>query len=129
MPRPVGGAGVSTTNELASNAGGAASRAAIDFCIWAIDVRGWKGWTKPFVIYGVNPMVAFVGSGLMAKILGMIRLDVGGKMMSLQAASYQLLYAPYFTAKFASLLWGLTFVLFWLAVLWVFYKRGWILKV
>ena len=27
-----------------------------------------SGWTKPFVVYGVNPMLAFLGSGLMARI-------------------------------------------------------------
>ena len=30
-------------------------------CIWVIDIRQLRGWTKPFVIYGVNPIVAFVG--------------------------------------------------------------------
>ena len=29
---------------------------------------GVKRWTKPFVIYGMNPMVAFVGSGVMARL-------------------------------------------------------------
>ena len=31
--------------------------------MWIVDVHGLKRWTKPFVIYGMNPMVAFVGSG------------------------------------------------------------------
>ena len=88
--------------------------------IWAIDIQGWKGWTKPFVIYGVNPMAAFVGSGIMAKLFD---------MWGFKSWSYHLLYEPYFPAKFASLLWGLSFVLLWLAILWVFYKRGWILRV
>ena len=35
--------------------------------MWIVDVHGVKRWTKPFVIYGMNPMVAFVGSGVMAR--------------------------------------------------------------
>ena len=89
-------------------------------CIWIIDIRGIRGWTKPFVIYGVNPLVAFVGSGIMAKLLDMWRL---------KSLSYQVLYEPYFPAKVASLLWGLTFVLFWLIVLWVLYRKQWFLRV
>ena len=48
------------------------SRAGIA-CVVARDVHvdrrreqsSW--WTKPFVIYGVNPILAFVGSGVMAR--------------------------------------------------------------
>lgn len=100
------------------------------FCIWLIDLRKVQWWTRPFVIYGVNPMVAFLGSGLMARLIGsLIKVDVGGKTLSLQAASYQLFYEPYFAPKFASLLWAISFVGVWLAILWVFYRKNWILKV
>lgn len=98
-------------------------------CIWMIDIRGWRGWTKPFVIYGVNPLIAFIGSGLMARIIGMWKVQVDGRAISFKQFTYQLLYAPYFPPKLASMLWGLTFVLFWLAVLWVLYRRKWFLRV
>jgi len=89
-------------------------------CIWLIDLKGVKGWTKPFEIYGVNPMLAFIGSGIMARVLG---------MAGLQLASYKLYYAPYFSPKLASLLWGLSFVLLWLGILAIFYRKRWILKI
>ncbi|HSP35560.1 MAG TPA: DUF5009 domain-containing protein [Thermoanaerobaculia bacterium] len=97
-------------------------------CLWAIDIRGWRGWTKPFVIYGVNPLVAFVGSGIMARLLGMIKVNVGGVEKNLQQASFELIQ-PYFEPKFASLVWALAFVTFWLGVLAIFYRKRWILKV
>jgi len=49
--------------------------------IWIIDVREWRGsrsggaWTKPFVVYGVNPLIAFLGSGAMARLLGIIKIE------------------------------------------------------
>ncbi|GAC1398302.1 MAG: DUF5009 domain-containing protein [Thermoanaerobaculia bacterium] len=99
-------------------------------CLWLIDLRGVRGWTKPFVVYGVNPMVAFVGSGLMARLFGsLIKVNVGGQPTSLLAASYQILYEPFFEPRFASLLWALSFVLLWLGILSIFYRRGWMLKV
>ncbi len=98
-------------------------------CLWAIDIRGWRGWTKPFVIYGLNPLVAFVGSGLMARLLGMIKVNVAGKPTAIGQASYELWFEPFFEPKFASLLWALAFVAFWLGVLTIFYRRKWILRV
>jgi predicted acyltransferase len=94
-------------------------------CIWIIDVRGWRGWTKPFVVYGVNPLIAFIGSGVMARLLGIIKIgDV-----SLQAWTYRTWFKPYFSPHLGSLLWALCFVLLWLAILWVLWRRKIVLKV
>src|SRR6185312_8174779 len=32
---------------------------------WIIDVKRVTWWTRPVVIYGINPIIAFVGSGMM----------------------------------------------------------------
>jgi predicted acyltransferase len=102
----------------------------LGLCIWIIDVKGVRGWTRPFVIYGVNPMIAFLLSGIAARFIGSLwKVNVGGKEVSAQAASYQLLFEPYFTPHFASLLWGLSFVLVFLLILALLHRRGIILKV
>ena len=93
-------------------------------CIWVIDIRGWQGWTKPFVVYGVNPLIAFLGSGAMARLLGIIKIDG----TTLHAWSYRP-FKAYFEPHFASLLWALMFVGVWLAILWFLYKRNIVLKV
>ncbi|HEY3053976.1 MAG TPA: DUF5009 domain-containing protein [Thermoanaerobaculia bacterium] len=99
-------------------------------CLWLIDLRGYRGWTKPFVIYGVNPLVAFIGSGLMARLFGsLIKVNVGGTPTSLNEASYKLFFEPYFEPRFASLLWAIAFVTLWLGILAIFHRRRWILKV
>lgn len=94
-------------------------------CIWIIDVKGWRGWTKPFVVFGVNPLIAFVGSGMMARLLGIIK--VGG--VPLQAKIYRTLFKPYFDPQFASLLYALAFVGIWWAILAILYRRNIVLKV
>jgi len=99
-------------------------------CLWIIDMNAMRGWTKPFVVYGVNPLVAFVGSGIMARLIGsLIKVNVGGKVVSLQQASYQLAFQPFLPDRLASLLWGLSFVAFWLGILWLLYRRNIIVKV
>jgi predicted acyltransferase len=93
-------------------------------CIWIIDIRQIRGWTKPFVIYGVNPLVAFVGSGVMARLIGsLIKVNVDGKPTPLQAWSFQV-FKLLFPLKFASLMWGLSFVALWLGILWLLYRRN-----
>jgi len=31
--------------------------------MWLVDYNNVRGWTKPFVVFGVNPIVAFVSIG------------------------------------------------------------------
>ena len=52
---------------------------------WLIDVKGYKTWSTPFVIYGMNAITVFVLSGLIAKSMGLIRwvAEDGQKMSPL----------------------------------------------
>ncbi|HUJ12535.1 MAG TPA: DUF5009 domain-containing protein [Thermoanaerobaculia bacterium] len=98
-------------------------------CLWLVDVRHVSGWTKPFIVYGVNPLIAFAGSGVMARIIySLWKVHLGGKEIAIQAASYRLAFQPYFPEKMASLLWALCFVAFWYGVLWLLYRRNIIVK-
>ena len=98
-------------------------------CLWLVDVRHISGWTKPFIVYGVNPLIAFVGSGLMARLTdSLLKINVGGKPVSWHQASYQLWFEPFFPEKFASLLWALCFVALWLGILSLLYRRNIIVK-
>lgn len=95
---------------------------------WACVILAiWMRWlpAKPFRVFGVNPMIAFVGSGVMARLLGIVK--IGG--VSLGALSYRTLYKPYFEPHFASLLWALTFVAVWYVILWALDRRGLHLRV
>jgi predicted acyltransferase len=93
--------------------------------ILAIEGRRQRAWAKPLVIYGMNPLVAFLGSGLMARLLGMIRIDGS----PLQVILYRTLFRDYFPPHLASFLFAFSFVLVWLAILWALYRRGIVLKV
>jgi len=95
-------------------------------CLWMIDVRNWRGWTKPFVVYGVNPLIAFAGSGLMARTTDSL-IKIHG--VSLHQLTFAHWFEPFFPEKLASLLWALCFVGLWLVVLWLLHRRNIIVKV
>lgn len=99
-------------------------------CMWLIDYQNVRKWAKPFVIYGTNPLVAFVGSGLMARTTdSLIKVNWTGERTSLHQATFALFFEPFFTEKFASLLWGLCFVTLWFGVLALLYRRNIVLRV
>jgi predicted acyltransferase len=93
-------------------------------CAWLIDVRAMRRWAAPLVSYGKNPMVAFVGSGLMARLLGMIHVAWGGETMSLQQAIYRGVFASWLTPRNASLGYAIGFVAVWYGILRLLEKRG-----
>jgi predicted acyltransferase len=97
--------------------------------VWLIDIRGRKRWVAPLVSYGLNPMLAFVGSGLMAKAMGLIRVPWEGESVSLQQAIHRTVFAPWLEPRNASLAYAVAFVLLWYGILRVLEKRGVVFKV
>ena len=99
-------------------------------CMWIIDEHRVTGWTKPFVVYGMNPIIAFVGSGIMARLIySIFKMESAGQQISLQAWLYQTFFASWLAPKNASLLFAISFVVVWFAILWVLYRRRIFLKV
>jgi predicted acyltransferase len=100
-------------------------------CMWIIDVHRVTGWTKPFVVFGMNPIVAFVGSGVMARLIYTIFKVPGpdGQPVPVQAAFHDAVFASWLPPRLASLCFALTFVLFWYAILAVMHRQRIYLKV
>jgi len=94
--------------------------AVLAFCYWTVDVRGWKKWAQPFMWYGVNPL----GIYFLASFTGIVsvRHHIGDR--TLKDILYNSVYAnltasPYFN----SMLYGLTYVLLFLVVAWLLYRK------
>jgi predicted acyltransferase len=97
---------------------------------WIVDIHKITWWTKPFIIFGTNPIVAFVGSEVMARtIYSLIKFPFHGKTVSLQAAIYQTAFASWLPPKDASLLFAVCIMLVWLAILTVLHRKQIYLKV
>jgi predicted acyltransferase len=102
---------------------------ALAMLLWLADHKGWKRALAPFVTYGLNPMLAFVGSGMMARAMGLIRFSVDGERISLQQVVYRNVFASWLDPRNASLAYALGFVLLWYGVLRIFERRGIVLRV
>lgn len=85
---------------------------------WLLDVKGITAWSRPFAIFGTNAIAAYVGSGVLAKLLLAVKWSDGaGGTVSLQKWLYVNLYDAPLPDYVASFAWALTHVLIWLAVL------------
>jgi len=93
-------------------------------CYYLIDVLGYRWWTKPFVIFGVNALALFVFSGIMARILGIIRvMGPQGQDISLQQWIFTNLFLSWAEPVNASLAYAVSFILLWLFLMWLLYRR------
>ncbi|CAA9309056.1 MAG: N-acetylglucosamine related transporter, NagX, partial [uncultured Gemmatimonadaceae bacterium] len=98
--------------------------------MWVVDVHRVRRWTSPFLAFGVNPTIAFVASGVLARIIySIVKVDYAGKRVSLQAAVHESLFASWLPPRVASLAFALSYVLLFLAVLGVLRRRNIIFKV
>ena len=98
--------------------------------MWLVDYCNVKWWTKPFVVFGVNPIVAFVGSGVLARLIYTLwHVNYHGKSVAVQDAIYQSVFLPWLPPRMASLAFAIAFVLLWYGILTVLYRRNIILKV
>ncbi len=103
---------------------------ALGVSIWVVDVKKMRWGTEPFVIYGMNPIIAFVGSGVVARIIySLVMVSYGGKTVSLETAIYESAFASWLDPRNASLAFAICVVVFWFAILTVLYRRKIFLKV
>ncbi len=98
--------------------------------LWLLDLKGWRGWARPAVVFGSNALVVFVGSGVLARVLYLVKVPVdGGRHISLKHFIYSRLLVPWAGELNGSLAFAVLFILLWLAVLWVLYRRRIFIKV
>jgi predicted acyltransferase len=104
---------------------------AIATCAWLVDIRGWRAWIRPFIPFGMNPIVAFVASGVLSRFLyTLVKVPRNGTLVSVQSAWFDSLFAPLFSdPRDASLLFALVYVAVFYAGLRLMHHRGIIVKV
>jgi predicted acyltransferase len=99
-------------------------------CYWSIDVKGWRGWTRPFVILGSNAITLYVVSGLLAETLGLIQVTgPDGRETSLGNYLYVTLLVPIASPKNASLMYAFANLAVLFALLAWMYRRRIFLRV
>ncbi len=99
-------------------------------CYWLIEIKNYRRWAKPFIIFGVNALALFVGSALLARLMNLWRLPrMNAKPGTLKTFIYEHLFASWATPINASLLYALAYVLMWLGLMTLLYRKKIFIKV
>jgi len=100
------------------------------FSGWVIDVRGWRRWFDPAIVFGSNALLAFVGSGLLARVLVLVKVtNTEGARVSLKTVLYGGIWRPLAGPLNGSLLYALATTLLWWFVLWLLYRKQIFIKI
>ncbi|TDO71492.1 putative acyltransferase [Flavobacterium chryseum] len=100
---------------------------------YVIDIADYKKGFKPFLIWGVNPMIVFFSSQIIPQSLVMIEFQNPhntSEKINLLEYLYRFGIAPFFNNPMAASLAGaLVYVCIWTFILWIFYRNKLIFKV
>ena len=98
---------------------------------WICDVQGYRAWTRPALVYGVNAILVFCLSALLSRTFGLFKLALpGGKTGGLKEWLYGWGIAPHFAdPRTASLVGAVTLIVIWHFILTWMHRKGVVLKV
>jgi predicted acyltransferase len=100
---------------------------ALDTCYWLIDVKMYRAWSKPAVIFGMNAIAVFVLSGLIGRL---ITVKLGADGHTLKGVVYSNVFKPLDLSPInASLLYALMWVSVMFLITWVMYRTRLFIKV
>jgi predicted acyltransferase len=94
-----------------------------------IDAWKIKQWATPFIIFGTNAITAYVGSSLLVKLLLEVKVSSGGETVGLLSFVYQHAFVPVAGDLNGSLLYAVTYVLLWLALMTPLYLKKIYIKI
>lgn len=100
------------------------------FCYWFIDVKKVTWWIKPFQVYGMNAITVFFLSGIVGRLMGMIKVPIAdGNVLSLKDYLFTNLFLSWLDPINASLAWAIVYILIWLGLMWILYAKKIFIKV
>ena len=99
-------------------------------CFWLVEIKQWRRWATPFLVFGTNAIAAFVLSTFVARLLFLMTVTGdAGAPISLHRWLYAHLFLPWAAPTNASLLFAIAYLLFWLALLSVLYRRRMFIRI
>ena len=99
-------------------------------CYWLVDLKGYRKWSMPFVIFGSNAIALFVGSTIVGKTLETVELAApDDKTILLQEKIFNVVFLPLADPATSSLFYTISFVLISLFLMWPLYRKKIFIKV
>jgi predicted acyltransferase len=94
-------------------------------CYWLVDIKGWRSWIKPILVFGANSIAAYIFADFLSITLSHFHIrGLDGTQVPLSQFLYDGCCASWLNPANASLLYALVFVLVcWLAMAVLYRKR------
>jgi len=98
-------------------------------CFVVLDVRRWRWWAGPALIFGTNAIFAFVLSNVITTLSDRIHVRAGGGNLSLHAWGYQYGFASWMQPIHASVAYAITIVFLNLGIVGLLYRKRIFLRI
>lgn len=98
-------------------------------CYGVVELAKFRKWAFPFLVLGTNAILVFVGSGLLARVLGLVQVQVGEQSLSVKVYIFRYLLEPWAGSLLGSLLFPILMLAFWLAILIPLYRKKIYIKI
>jgi predicted acyltransferase len=103
---------------------------ALAACYWIVDVRAWRAWTAPVLVFGMNAILAYALAALVSEISTDFEfLHFHGRETTLHGWIYNRFFIPHASPVNASLAFAVFFVLVIFVLLWPFYRGKLFLRI
>ena len=100
------------------------------FCYWFVDVKKITWWIKPFQVYGMNAITVFFLSGIVGRIMYMVKwTDANGNIVTIKSYLFDNFFLSWLDPINASLAWAIVYILVWLGLMWILYAKKIFIKV
>jgi predicted acyltransferase len=99
-------------------------------CYWVIDVRAWRAWAAPFLVFGMNAILAYALAALVSEVSTDFEfLNFRGHETTLHGWIYDKYFVSHLSPVNASLGFAVFFVVVIFVLLWPFYRGKLFLRV
>jgi predicted acyltransferase len=117
------------TSSFALFAGGFAI-VALAACYWIVDMRAWRAWAAPFLVFGMNAILAYALAALVSEVSTDFEFsDSHRHQTTLHGWLYERYFVPHVSPVNASLAFAVFFVFVIFVLLWPFYRGKLFLRV
>ena len=99
--------------------------------IWLMDIKGYKKWAHPFIVYGMNPLFIYIFAGVFIRIvLYLIRFRTAeGNIVNLKTWLFDNIFQPAFGDINGSLLFSVMLIIIYWGVGYYLYKKKIFVKI
>jgi predicted acyltransferase len=96
---------------------------------WVVEIRGWKKWGAPFLWYGSNAIVVYALSSFVGRCSIEFHSTWNNEQVTWKTMLYERFFEPLAEPVHASLLWALAYVLTFLVLAWIMYRKAIFVKI